>query len=51
MTLSHTADVSLERLAEAAVSNEAAFELLVRRCYETIHRWALVATRGCRRRG
>jgi RNA polymerase sigma-70 factor, ECF subfamily len=44
LTSTHNAEESLERLAEVAVSDEAAFELLVRRCYERIHRWALVAT-------
>jgi RNA polymerase sigma-70 factor, ECF subfamily len=44
LTSDHDTEESLELLAEAAVGDEAAFERLVRRCYERVHRWALVAT-------
>jgi RNA polymerase sigma-70 factor, ECF subfamily len=44
LTSVYDTEESLERLAEAAAADEAAFERLVRRCYERIHRWALVAT-------
>lgn len=40
----HGTGESLECLARAAVGDDDAFERLVRRCYERIHRWALVAT-------
>lgn len=44
LTAIHGDNESLEQLARAAVDSEAAFERLVRRCYDRIHRWAMVAT-------
>jgi RNA polymerase sigma-70 factor, ECF subfamily len=44
LSVIHGENESLEELARAAVDSDAAFERLVRRCYDRIHRWALVAT-------